>query len=74
MAYSGQTTVSHKQPLINHICLTLAAYIGDKDDVPLYDIIGALDAVQFKITESFIDEHPELVPQLAIIMQQHNGR
>lgn len=58
--------MSHRQPLINAICLTLVHYIGEHDDdIPLFDIIGALDTVQFTITESFIDEHPELVPELA---------
>ena len=66
-----RATMSHRQPLINTICLALAGYIGPKDDVPLYDVIGALDAVQFRITESFIEEHPELVPELASVMKRH---
>ena len=65
--------MSHKQPLINLICLTLAGYIGDREDISLFDIIGALDTVARTITEEFIDQHPELVPELATLMKMHNA-
>lgn len=61
--------MNHRQPLINTICLALAEYIGDRDDVPLFDIVHALDNVRERIVESFIDEHPELVPQLSAILE-----
>lgn len=60
--------MNHRQALIDIICLALAQYIAVRDDVPVYDLLHALDAVQHRITEQLIKDHPELVPELSHIM------
>jgi len=52
--------------------LALYAYIGE-DDVSAFDVLAALDTVRETIVEELIREHPELVPQLALIMKMHSA-
>ena len=50
------------------LCLeVLAEYVGGRS-ISYFDVIGALDDAQCRLTEKLIREHPEVIPDISTLM------